>query len=201
MREILLATKNIGKLNEFVSLIGDYTWKVFSLRDFPHLPQVEETGTTFQDNARLKALAAAQETGLLALADDSGLEVDSLGGLPGVYSARFAGEERNDQKNNEKLLVMLKNVPASSRRARFRCTIAVARPDGQVAFCEGVCEGLIAMEPAGTNGFGYDPLFFLPEYGKTMAQLDMEEKNLISHRGKAFKASLPLLHKMLSGPV
>ncbi|MEL7563924.1 MAG: XTP/dITP diphosphatase [Dehalobacterium sp.] len=201
MKKIILATGNQGKLNEFCSLTSGYPWTVLSLRDFPHLPLVEETGTTFRENARLKAVSAAQKTGLIVLADDSGLEVDYLGGMPGVYSARFAGEEGNDQKNNEKLLAMLEGVPESLRTARFCCTIAVAHPLGQVEYCEGFCEGQILTESLGTNGFGYDPIFFLPEFGKAMAQLTMKEKNFISHRGKAFKRVLPILEEILAKAV
>ncbi len=201
MNKIVIATLNTGKLGEFKSLVGNDQWTILSLRDFPHLPVVEETGNTFHENARLKALSTARVTGYLTLADDSGLEVDYLGGLPGIFSARFAGEARNDQKNNEKLLSMLGSIPLKQRTARFRCVIAVAQPTGQVDYCEGVCEGFIGTEPTGTNGFGYDPLFYLPEFEKTMAQLKMEEKNLISHRGKAFKAVVPLLKSILSKQV
>lgn len=198
MKKIVLATGNQGKLYEFCSLTCRYLWTVLSLKDFPDLPVIEETGATFLENARVKAVSVAEKTGLIVLADDSGLEVDYLGGMPGVYSARFAGEGRNDQKNNEKLLDMLEGVANHLRTARFCCTIAVAHPSGQVEYCEGFCEGQILTEPLGTNGFGYDPLFFLPDYGKTMAQLTTEEKNVISHRGKAFKGALPLLEKILS---
>ncbi|HHT63095.1 MAG: XTP/dITP diphosphatase [Bacillota bacterium] len=201
MKKIILATKNPGKLHEFRSLSTGYPWVVLSLKDFPALPAVPETGTTFRENARLKAVSAAEKTGLVALADDSGLVVDYLGGLPGVHSARFAGEGATDQKNNEKLLKMLDGVPGHQRTARFCCTIAVAEPSGQVEYCEGFCEGQILTEARGTNGFGYDPLFFLPEWGKTMAQLSLGEKNLVSHRGKAFKAVLPILEKILSKSV
>lgn len=197
MKKIILATGNQGKLDEFCRLTSGYPWTVLSLKDFPDLIPAEETGTTFRENARLKAVSVAEETGLLVLADDSGLEVDYLGGMPGVYSARFAGENGNDQKNNEKLLTMLEGVDTSLRTARFCCTIAVAHPLGQVEYCEGFCQGQILTKPLGDNGFGYDPLFFLPEYGKTMAQLTMAEKNVISHRGEAFKKVLPLLEKYL----
>jgi len=200
MKKIILATGNQGKLEEFKSLCRDYPWTVLSLKDFPELPPVSETGTTFRENARLKALSAALPTGLVALADDSGLEVDYLGGLPGVYSDRFAGEGSNDRKNNEKLLRMLDGVEDRERKARFCCTIAVAEPSGRVTYCEGVCEGLILKSARGTNGFGYDPLFFLPEFGKTMAELTLDEKNFVSHRGKAFRAVLPILKKILSRP-
>lgn len=197
MDKIILATGNQGKFYEFCSLISGYPWTVLSLKDFPQLPEVEETGTTFRENARLKAVSAARETGLIALADDSGLEVNYLDGMPGVYSARFAGEEGNDQKNNEKLLAMLEGVEEHQRTARFCCTIALAKPSGETVYAEGFCEGRILNEPLGANGFGYDPLFFLPQYGRTMAQLTKEEKNRISHRGQAFKGAIPLLKKIL----
>lgn len=197
MKKIILATGNQGKLDEFCRLTSRYPWTVLSLKDFPGVSPVEETGTTFRENARLKAVSVAKETGFLVLADDSGLEVDYLGGLPGIYSARFAGEKSNDQKNNEKLLAMLEGVAIPLRTARFCCTIAVVDPLNRVEYCEGFCEGQILTDPLGKNGFGYDPLFFLPEYGKTMAQLTMAEKNTISHRGKAFKKVLPLLEGYL----
>jgi XTP/dITP diphosphohydrolase len=198
MKKIILATSNQGKLQEFRNLISEYPWSVLSLEDFPELPTVEETGTTFRENACLKVVTTAEKTGFIALADDSGLEVEYLDGMPGVYSARFAGDPGNDQKNNQKLLTMLEGVPDSLRGARFCCTIAVATPEGQVAYFEGVCRGKILTEPRGENGFGYDPLFYLPELGKTMAQLTEVEKNRISHRGKALRGIIPVLEEILS---
>lgn len=198
MKSIILATGNQGKLDEFCHLTAGYPWTILSLKDFPDIPPVEETGITFRENARLKAVFVAKETGLFVLADDSGLEVDYLGGMPGVYSARFAGEKGDDQKNNGMLLTMLDGVAIPLRTARFCCTIALADPLGKVEYCEGFCEGQILTKPLGDHGFGYDPLFLLPEYGKTMAQLTMDEKNMISHRGKAFKKVLPLLERYLS---
>lgn len=198
MKKIILATGNQGKLLEFRNLISGYPWSVLSLKDFSELPAVEETGTTFRENARLKAVATAEKTGFIVLADDSGLEVDYLNGMPGVYSARFAGEPGNDLKNNQKLLSMMEGVPDPLRSARFCCTIAVATPGGRVEYFEGFCEGQILKEPRGCNGFGYDPLFYLPEMGKTMAQLTGMEKNRISHRGKALRGILPVLEKILS---
>jgi XTP/dITP diphosphohydrolase len=158
---------------------------------------VEEDGETFCDNAVKKATVIAKAIGEWALADDSGLEVDALGGAPGVYSARYAGldhhGERNDRENNAKLLKELAGVPISRRTARFRSVIALASPEGKVWTAEGICEGYIGLEPRGEKGFGYDPLFYLPEYGLTMAELTEEEKNRISHRAKAMERFLPLL--------
>lgn len=196
MAEIIFATRNEGKIREFKSLLENKRGIVYSLKDFPHMEVPEENGRTFRENALIKAAAVASTTGMVALGDDSGLEVDYLDGSPGVYSARFSGEEANDQRNNEKLLGLMSGVPEAMRRARFRCVIAIVNPWGETYFCEGVCEGIIASEPAGNNGFGYDPLFWLPQYKKTMAQLSMDEKNLISHRGQAFRKALVILEKL-----
>ncbi|MDD2497453.1 MAG: XTP/dITP diphosphatase [Desulfitobacteriaceae bacterium] len=197
MKEIIFATQNEGKLKEFRDLVSLLPWRVYSLKDRPKILLPEETGASFRENAEIKARAAAKAAGMIALADDSGLEVDYLGGEPGVFSARFAGEHGNDSKNNEKLLSLLKGVPEEKRAACFSCVIAVSLPSGETFFCQGVCEGYITHSPRGNNGFGYDPLFWLPSFGKTMAELNMEEKNQISHRGKAFRATLPLLEKLL----
>lgn len=197
MAKVVLATKNPGKVREFRTLAGDRNWDIISLNDFPSLVPPEETGTTFRENAMIKAMAVFNETGITTLADDSGLEVDFLDGMPGVYSARFAGEPSRDEKNNKKLLSLLKGVPEGKRTARFRCTIAIASIGETVLFCEGICEGMIGQFPQGDKGFGYDPLFWIPELGKTMAQLSLEEKNRISHRGKAFREALPILEQLL----
>lgn len=197
MKEIVLATKNEGKLKEFRSLAAGRSWQVHSLAEWPDLSMPEETGTTFRENARIKAEWAAEFSGMIALADDSGLEVDYLDGLPGVYSARFSGEHGNDANNNEKLLSLLDGVSEKKRKARFCCAVAVAVPGGETVFCAGICEGVIAQGPSGDHGFGYDPLFWLPQFQRTLAQLSMQEKNEISHRGKAFRAVLPILEKIL----
>jgi XTP/dITP diphosphohydrolase len=157
---------------------------------------VGETGKTLEENARLKAVALAAESGLAALADDSGLEVDALGGEPGPLSARYAGEGATDRERVSYLLTKLRGVPWESRTARFRCVIAVATPEGRVEFCSGECPGVITLEPAGSQGFGYDPVFYLPEMGKTMAELSLSEKNQLSHRGKAARQVPGLLKKM-----
>lgn len=186
MSDVLIATKNNGKAKEFASLLEPFGFTVKTLNDEPTLPDVEETGTTFAENALLKAESAARLSGAMAIADDSGLVVDALGGEPGVYSARYAGEEKNDAANNQKLLEKMKEVPEADRTARYACVLAVAFPDGrEPIFAEGYCEGHIAHKEAGTNGFGYDSLFIPEGYTVTMAELDPAEKNQISHRAAA----------------
>jgi XTP/dITP diphosphohydrolase len=160
---------------------------------------VEETGETFRDNAILKANAFARSAGLPALADDSGLEVDALGGAPGVRSARYAGPGASDADRIALLLRNLAHVPAAQRQARFRCTMALATPEGLVGTVDGTCEGEIAFAPRGSNGFGYDPVFLLPHLGRTMAELRDEEKHAISHRGRAGRAALELIERWLAG--
>lgn len=193
--KLVLATRNRGKVRELGELVSPFGYEVVSLDHYPGVPEIIEDGTTFKENAVKKATTVARLTGQLALADDSGLEVDYLGGAPGVYSARFAGEGHDDRANNEKLLRLLEGVPPEKRTARFRCVVAVATPQGQVFTAEGSCEGIIAVEPRGEGGFGYDPLFYLPGYGKTFAQLDPAEKNRISHRARA----LALAREILAG--
>lgn len=193
--KIVLATNNKGKVREFEVLLAGLPLEILTLADFPHLPEVVEDGTTFSENAAKKARETASATGLLALADDSGLEVDYLAGAPGVYSARYAGPQKSDGDNNARLLSDLAQVPAEKRTARFRCVIAIATPEGRVELAEGSCEGRIGFEPKGEGGFGYDPLFLVPEYGATFAELDLDIKNKISHRGKALKVAADLLRK------
>ncbi|QQK77151.1 XTP/dITP diphosphatase [Salicibibacter cibarius] len=186
MKSIVLATTNEGKRKELETLLAGAA-TVYSLRDYPDCPEIEETGETFVANARIKAEYVAEYTGLPALADDSGLAVDALEGAPGVYSARFAGENKDDEKNNEKLLRSLAEVPREERTARFICALVYKDPNGDSIEVEGTCEGEIASEPKGTNGFGYDPLMYIPELQKTLAELSSEEKNHISHRSKALQ--------------
>ncbi|MBE3586254.1 MAG: XTP/dITP diphosphatase [Thermoanaerobacter sp.] len=193
--KLVLATRNPGKVRELSQLLSPLGYEVLSLEHFPGVPEVVEDGATFKDNAVKKATAVARHTGQLALADDSGLEVDYLGGAPGVRSARFAGEGHDDRANNEKLLRLLAGVPPEKRTARFRCVVAVATPEGKVLTTEGTCEGIIAEEPRGEGGFGYDPLFYVPSCGKTFAELEPEVKNRISHRGRA----LALMKEILAG--
>lgn len=185
---LVLATNNQGKVDELQELLKPHGFEVVSLASYPNLPEVEENGTTFEENAIKKAKEIAAATGELTMADDSGLEVDYLDGAPGVHSARFAGEHGNNEANNQKLLELLNGVPQEKRTARFRCVVAVATADGDVKTAEGFCEGIIIDEPRGKRGFGYDPLFYYPQEGKTFAELDRNIKNQISHRGKALAA-------------
>lgn len=184
---IVLATRNKGKIEEMKRMLSEYRIEVKGLSDFPQVPEVEEDGDTFQKNAVKKAETVSNILGLPALADDSGLEVDALGGRPGVYSARYAGPNATDQENVVKLIESIRDVPVDDRRARFRCVIALAVPEKGTWTWDGTCEGLIVLEPQGTEGFGYDPIFYLPDLEKTMAQLSKDEKNQISHRGEAMR--------------
>ncbi len=199
MPTLMLATSNSGKVAEFRALLALHLdmsqLTILTPRDWPKaLPEVAETGATFAENARLKAQALAEVTGLPSLADDSGLCVDALGGLPGLRSARWAGAGASDADRNDLLLVSLATVPPERRTARFACVLALATPARETLTAEGVCEGLILNAPRGENGFGYDPLFFLPDLSRTMAELLPEEKNLVSHRARAMAglaANLP----------
>jgi XTP/dITP diphosphohydrolase len=193
---LLLATNNTGKVKEYRSLLEGIPFELVTPKELGINMVVEETGDTYRENARLKACALAAQSGLLTLADDSGLEVDALNGAPGVISARYAGENASDAERVEYLLNKLKGIPQEKRTARFYCVIAVAQPDGKVDFCEGECKGLITLKPCGANGFGYDPVFYLPEFGKTMAELPADVKNKISHRARAAQKAKLLLLKM-----
>lgn len=186
MRRIIIGTRNAGKIHEIQMALADLPVAVTGLPN-KDIPDVEETGTTFQENAILKARYYSQHTGEYCLADDSGLEVDAIGGEPGVYSARYAGEGASDADNNNKLLMILKDVPPVKRTARFRSVLAMFGPDGSLLLADGVCEGLILNEVRGTGGFGYDPLFYMADQGKTLAEMSVEEKNRISHRGNALR--------------
>lgn len=192
---IVLASGNHGKLAELRSLLGNSV----AVRSAPDLGIAlpEETGTTFEENAILKARAVAEATGLMAIADDSGLEVDALDGAPGVYSARYAGVDADDDRNIVKLLESLEDVPDERRSARFRCVIAIAFSPGEIVTTSGFCEGRIISERRGDGGFGYDPVFLLPE-GRTMAELGPEEKNAVSHRGHAMRDAVEVLRQRLT---
>ncbi len=187
MLEIIVATKNKGKVREIRKILKGLRLKLSSLNDYSDVPKIEEDGKSFTENALKKARFYSEYFGKLAVADDSGLEVDALKGLPGVYSARYAGEGAPDQENNQKLLREMEGVPISKRGARFKCTLAIVSPDGRQGIAEGSCRGRIGIREVGKKGFGYDPLFILPQYGKTMAQFTLEEKNRVSHRGKALR--------------
>ncbi|MTI81703.1 MAG: XTP/dITP diphosphatase [Firmicutes bacterium] len=194
---MVLASGNKGKLEELRTMLAPQNINVISLAHYPNMPETVEDGSTFKDNAIKKAKEAAKYTGLPVLADDSGLEVDHLGGKPGVHSARFAGIPKDDTANNNKLLEQMRNVPWEQRTARFRCVIAICTPEGELHTSDGFCEGYILEQLKGEGGFGYDPLFYVPKYDKTFAELDMNEKNKISHRGKALKGAVEILAKMV----
>ncbi|MBM4762479.1 XTP/dITP diphosphatase [Bacillus sp. B15-48] len=187
MEEVIIATKNRGKAREFERIFNAKGLSVKTLLDFPEIEDVEETGTTFEENAIIKAETIANIVGKMVIADDSGLEVDALEGRPGVYSARYAGTEKNDEANIDKVLTELQDIRENERTARFRCVLAVARPNRETKTFAGTCEGRILLKRKGTNGFGYDPIFFVDEKGLSMAELAPEEKNKISHRAKAIQ--------------
>lgn len=191
--KLLVATNNSGKLREYASLLDGLGFELITLAGAGITVEIEETGTSMEQNAVLKATGFAELSGLVTLADDSGLEVDALGGEPGPLSRRYAGENASDLERNDFLLVKLRDVPWEKRGARFRCVIAIAAPDGNVETCEGVCQGMIALEPKGEGGFGYDPIFYLPELERWMAELSLDEKNRISHRAKAAREARRLL--------
>lgn len=194
---LLVATLNHGKQREFRALLADWPVQIVFPQEAGLNLDLVEQGSSFGEIAAQKALAYAQAAGLLTMADDSGLEVDALDGAPGIYTARYAGPGASDRDRYLKLLAALRDVPWEARTARFRAAIALAQPDGHVRVAEGICEGVIAMEPQGENGFGYDPVFYLPDRGCTMAQLDDELKNQISHRARAVRAARPLLDDLL----
>ncbi len=200
--KLVLATKNKGKIREIKDFLSDIPGlEILSLLDLDKdvSLEIKETGTTFEENAFIKAFEVAKATGLPALADDSGLEVDALGGKPGVKSARFGGEHISDDERNRKLLSLISNIPLEERTARFRCVmVLVVPPDFEKYVTEGVCEGIITDKPRGKAGFGYDPIFFVPSLGKTMAELTLEEKNRISHRGKALAKMKEVIKELLS---
>jgi XTP/dITP diphosphohydrolase len=185
--EIVLATRNKKKIEEIKRIMTGITVSVFTLNDFLGCPEVEEDGTSFEENAIKKAVTVARYTGKLALADDSGLEVYALSGAPGTLSSRYAGEAADDRKNIEKLLYEMRSVVEQERRARFVCCIALALPDSTINTFYGYVEGEIGTEPKGTNGFGYDPVFYPDSYSRTFAEMSDEEKDAISHRGRALK--------------
>lgn len=195
---IVLATRNENKAREIGALLScempGVPLQLLSLRDFPHIGELEETGDTFEENAVKKAKFTARQTGLISLADDSGLEIDAIGGLPGVKSARFAsqnGKNTGDAENRKKVLRLLEGIGHNKRTARFRCVIALATPEGIVKVKEGIVRGYITEEERGLNGFGYDPIFLYPPSGKTFAEMSPNEKNTISHRARALRAMIP----------
>lgn len=194
--KLLLATSNPGKLDELQALLAGAPYDLRAPRHEELELSVEEAGATLEENAARKALAYHAASGLLALADDSGLFVDALGGEPGVHAARYAGPGATDEERVRYLLRRLEGVPLPKRTATFCCVIAVALADGEVRYARGECLGIIALRPVGAKGFGYDPVFFVPELGKTLAELDLETKNKVSHRGRAARAALALLRDL-----
>ncbi len=199
MPKLLLATKNAAKVREYLLPLQSIPYDIVTLSDVGINVVVSETGETMEENASIKAKAYALASNITALADDSGLEVDALGGEPGALSARYAGEGVSDRERLDFLLSKISHVPWEQRAARFRCVIAIASPQGAIELCQGECYGIIAFEPKGEGGFGYDPIFFLPERGKTMAELTIEEKNEISHRGKAARRARQILERFARG--
>jgi XTP/dITP diphosphohydrolase len=201
VRRIVLATRNDHKVRELEAILGEVAGEldleVVGMREFPDVADVVETGVTFAENATLKAVAAAEATGLPALADDSGLAVDVLGGAPGVFSARWAGTHGQDQANLQLLLAQLRDVPDEHRAAAFVCAAVLALPDGTVMVREGRMPGMLAREPRGENGFGYDPVLVPDGGSRTAAEMSPEDKNAISHRGKAFRALAADLREVL----
>ncbi|MGA1844031.1 MAG: XTP/dITP diphosphatase [bacterium] len=195
--DLTIATYNRHKVREIAQILSDFPLRITSLSDLPRRIAIEETGATFAENAAHKALTVASLVEGIVLADDSGLEVDALGGEPGVFSARYAGPRATDLQNNKKLLAALEGVPWERRGARFRCVVALVDAQRQVHYAEGTCEGIIAFEPVGEHGFGYDPLFFLPEYTMTMAQVSPAVKNRISHRAQAINRARDILDRLL----
>lgn len=197
--KLLVATHNRGKMREFADLIGGLGIEWVTLQDAGISHNVSETGQTLLQNATLKAETYARLAGLLTLADDTGLEIDALGGEPGIYPARYGGPSLSSVERYQLVLQKLAGVALPQRTARFRCVIALAGSEGLIGAVEGVCEGMIALQPAGTHGFGYDPIFYIPERGQTMAELSPEQKQLLSHRGRAMRAMIPLLEKRITG--
>ena len=199
IEEILLATRNPDKVRELAALLGELGVHIRTLTDFPTAPEVEEDGTTCEANALKKAREIASATGIPSLADDTGLEVDALGGRPGVFAARYAGEGATYEDNCRKLLKELDDVPLAKRTARFVTVAALAMPGGYSRIATGTLVGVIAEACAGSQGFGYDPVFFIPELGRTLAELTAEEKNRISHRAKAFRSMADILRPLAAG--
>ena len=195
MQEIVIATRNKKKLKEIKEIMQGCRLKILSLKDFPDAPLVREDGKTFLENAQKKAVKIAKCTQRLTLGEDSGLCIDVLGGAPGIYSSRFSGKDKNDAKNNLKVLKSLGGLPLKRRRAHYRCAVALADKNGIVGLTEDTCNGLIGFELRGTHGFGYDPLFIIPKYKKTFAELGSAIKHTMSHRFKALKKAKGIIKK------
>jgi XTP/dITP diphosphohydrolase len=193
MLEILIATNNLGKVKEIKDILDSPKIKILSMKDFPHLPKIEEDGRTYQENAFKKARKISEHTGKICLADDSGLEIDYLKGKPGIYSSRWGN---SDEERINKVLKLLENVPINKRNAKFICAAILVFPDGKIYMVKEECKGSIEFKPKGEHGFGYDPIFLVPEYEKTFAELGDKIKNQISHRGKAMKRMINIINEL-----
>lgn len=198
-RRLLVATGNPGKVVELAELLRDAPYTLVSLRDLGLPTEIEEPADTFEGNAVIKAEAYSRMSGLLTIADDSGLEVDALDGAPGVHSRRFAGEDASDDDRTALVLRRLAGAPWERRTARYRCVLALAAPGEPTVTCEGACSGIIDYGPRGDGGFGYDPVFYLPDFGKTVAELSLQEKNRVSHRARAARAVAAVLMERAAG--
>jgi XTP/dITP diphosphohydrolase len=199
--KLLLATTNPGKIREYRSLFSDLGYQIVTLAEEGIHEVATEPGNSYKENAQLKAAAYAKLTRLTTIADDSGLEVDALDGEPGIHSARFAGGDATDADRIRMLLAKLANIPWEERTARFECVIAMVAPEGRLELCRGECHGIIAFEARGENGFGYDPVFYLPEMGKTMAEISFEMKNRLSHRAQAAWKARQILERLRGQPI
>lgn len=197
MNEVIIATKNRGKAREFEDIFRSRGYVIRTLLDYPEIADIEETGNSFEENAILKAEAVSKQLNIRVISDDSGLMIDALEGRPGIFSARYAGEQKDDEANIDKVLKELSGIPSNKRTARFYCALALAAPGQKTLTVSGTCEGRILEERRGTNGFGYDPIFFVPEKGLSMAELSGDEKNQISHRANAIKKMDMMLDSFL----
>ena len=198
MQRIIFATTNENKMKEIREILADFPVEILSLKEAGIQADIDENGSSFEENAAIKAEAIERMTGAIVLADDSGLEIDALDGAPGIYSSRFMGEDTSYDIKNNALIEKLENVADPDRTARFRCCMALVLPDGREFVTEGAMEGIIAREPKGINGFGYDPILFIPEYNRTSAELSSDEKNNISHRGEALRKMIEVIKKELN---
>lgn len=196
MPKLLLASSNLGKIREYRLLLGDLGYQIVTLSEQGISKVITESGNTYEQNAEMKATTYAKLSQLITLADDSGLEVDALHGKPGIHSARFAGKNATDADRVTKLLAMMDGIPWDRRTAHFKCVIAIATPESKLRLCQGKCRGIIAFEAKGKNGFGYDPIFHLPELAKTLAELPLELKNQLSHRGQAAQRARKILNQL-----
>jgi len=194
MLEILIATNNLGKVKEIKDILDGRQIKILTMKGFPHLPKIEEDGKNYQENAFKKARIISEYTGKICLADDSGLEIDYLKGKPGIYSSRWGN---SDEERINKVLKLLENVPINKRYAKFVCAAVLVFPDGKTYMVKEECKGIIGFQPKGKNGFGYDPIFLLPEYNKTFAELGDKVKNQISHRGKAMRRMIDIINELV----